>query len=480
MNLKNFSAILLLLLSCFITNAQTGKANIDLNRDEALSDVIYSKQNGLWVFTKIVHNKLYTITTETKITKFSPDLSKMEWENPVEESKYGFEVLSEYKNPSYLYLFPNEIPNKGFVWEMITETTLRRVLILDPNGKIKEFKTTKDELKDEYVATFCGNDHLYEVWTKKKSDNNDLIIIGYDNKTFRKTRKTITITKEDEKIKHSNWLFGGIKDSVITFVRHEKKEKKNIEVILANINTGKIISQFTHEPVFTNPKTKVIENQPSRYNTCAMGPQVLYDRNKAYGNNYFTDFIGDIKLSDDGNSFYYYANTNNSGKSNYLGKAAEGFVLEKLSLDGKLLSQVETPITDEDILKKLRNADIYDGSLTLTEYKDKTLSLTISAANTGVNNYLYFGFQFDANGKIVDECSKGFKVKGGILKKGKAVVNSVEDLYPCFAKNTDVVTKYITEKKFDAKYSLITDDGANILTIAPVDSKQLGIIYFKD
>jgi hypothetical protein len=161
----------------------------------------------------------------------------------------------------------------------------------------------------------------------------------------------------------------------------------------------------------------------------------------------------------------------------------EGFQIAKMDLTGKVTWQQETKFTEEELGSLSKFKAYPDGNLTFYEFDDKSIEFDfyyLETAMPGVANYAAVGLQYSADGKRMAFCKKDLKTKGGILKDAKTSVNSVEELYPCFITNADRMTKYVQQKKFNAKYTVFTDNGAHILTVLPKDERIMGLIFFKN
>jgi hypothetical protein len=161
----------------------------------------------------------------------------------------------------------------------------------------------------------------------------------------------------------------------------------------------------------------------------------------------------------------------------------EGFQIAKMDLTGKVTWQQETKFTEEELGSLSKFKAYPDGNLTFYEFDDKSIAFDfyyLETAIPGKAKSAAIGIQYSAEGKRMAFCSKKLTTKGGMLKDAQTSVNSVEELYPCFITNTDRMTKYVNQKKFNAKYTVFTDNGAHILTVLPKDERIMGLIFFKN
>jgi DTW domain-containing protein YfiP len=69
--------------------------------------------------------------------------------------------------------------------------------------------------------------HFCELWTKKKSDN-ELVLILHDNETFTKSKTIISIPDVNSKADYSQWYYAGSNDNIVALTRHETIKKETI------------------------------------------------------------------------------------------------------------------------------------------------------------------------------------------------------------------------------------------------------------
>jgi hypothetical protein len=443
--------LFLTLFSFTILKGQDGKASIELDRDEQLQYSFYVKNSGLWVFTNT--NVISAQAPPCKVYKFSPDLSKEEWTANFANGIINKAIYDE-QNPDYIYFRSGDVPSN-----VLFSNAKTRFFQLNKLGKIKtyEIQKEKDEEADVDIAAFTSMGHFCDIWTKKKSPN-DLILVLHDNETLKRTKKTIKMPSSSEKIKYYGWRYSGVSDNLLALTRHELDKKERIQVILIDLKLGKVTNDFTYKPSF-NPSS-----------TTVGGCYFSKDKEKA-SDIYTKEAIassstGDIMLSKDGKYFYHYGLINyDKPMKNQL-----NFVWAQFDLDGKRLQQEELTYNNKDLTSATAA-----GVLRLEETADDMFEMHLVTGG-GMTTFRV-ALLFNSEGKIRDRCIKDSQIKVS-MRGAKSSVNSVEDLYPCFIKNPDRISEYIVKKKFDGGYGVVSDENHHVVTINLPKDRVIGLIYF--
>lgn len=461
-----------ILFSFNILRGQDGTANINLDRDESIKNGFYSKKNGLWLISE---TKSMMLNGNRKLMKYSPDLKKTEWSIDL-KGIYDWAIY-DVENPDYLYF-------RAWVSPAVLGNPKQQLTQVTPTGKVSFHEYIAEETSNNMlILSFCSMNQYCEVW--KKKDANELLIAKWDNQTFKLSKSMVRLPTIEKDLKLDDWVFNGISDSLLLLSRHNHKTKQQqeIQAYLINIKNGSLKS-FYFKPTFKLMK----EIAMSYYeHDVFAGVKIGLDNNKTQASRFQeSDYFGNLRLARDGKSIYYYCFANFSGK-NYSIAAnepkIEGIQVSKLDLNGKTIWQQETKFTEEEIgnLKKFKANP--NGTLMFKEFDDKTIGMDyhfLETAVPGVAKSATIGIQYNDEGKKISFCTKDFKTTGGVLKDAKTKVNSIEELYPCFITNTARMTKYVEQKKFNAKYTVFTDNGSHILTILPNDERVVGLIYFKN
>ena len=462
---------LFIILNAFTLRGQDGTAKVELDRDENLAVHLFTNESGLWLATK---RKTAVLNGDRKLTKYTPDLKKVEF--TVDLKGIDDDVIYDPNNLNYVYF-------RSFTVSSLMGSAKKQYTQVSAVGKVKTYEYPKDETLDDEMLYFCRQNQLFELWTKKKADN-ELVIVRYDNQTLKRSKSTVRLPTVDKSAKlMKQWLFSGVTDSLLLITKHsdKKNEDQDFYAVLININTGSIVKNFWYRPVFK----KMERVAPSYMSFGSAGMMVLY----TIDNNFFNrednrdrpQDYGSLKLSKDGKSILHYAfgafGSKTYGFSNV--PKIGGIQAARLDLDGKVIWQQETKLTENELGDIPKFVTIPDGRLGLQEFDDQSIGLTYTTASRG-RNPTTIGIHYGSDGKRLDFCTKSSKLKGGILKAGKNVVKTIEDLYPCFSTNMARVTKYIGDSKFDAQYTILANKDAHLLVVYPNDEHVAGLVYFKD
>ena len=467
------------LLNLGVLRGQDATANIDLDRDETLETGVFSNKTGVLLgTTKKVDERFKK--QSMKLYKYSPDL-KLQWTLPVKDVLSG--MVYDAKNPDYVYLMPYS--SGGY--SVFTSSAKKEIYQVSPDGKLRTHPITKDDVMDEPVVSFCSANQYCEVWTKKKTED-ELILIKLDNQSFKQSKSKVRLPKSNKDEKYGDWFFAGVSDSLVALLRHPKKEAEKIQVILVNSFNGEIVENFVYVPSIKNIKG-IINCENSRYTEGVNRPfnkETDFNYNNG-GKRDLPSAHGDIRLAPDGKSFYHFALVSFSGKTFKLaGIYADGYILSKLTLDGIEEWRREEKFDNEEMINNLKRASSYNNvSISLEDLKDnQSVSFEIFhlIGYSTSTERARIGVKYDYTGKILDGCYKGYKLKSaGFMQNLKSVANTVDDIYPPFMRNTAPVTKYIEQKQIKkARYTIFTDNGSHVLTISPTDERVIGLMYFKN
>jgi hypothetical protein len=468
--MKNLLLSFMLLISASILRGQLATANLDLDRDETLESGIFSKKSGFWLTTQKT-----TFTSSTyKLYRYNTDLSKLLWSADLKNTNN--EIAVDFKNPDYAYSI---LQSKGLL-----TTSEKQFIQVKPDGKTVTHELFRDDIFDRYIVNFCSMGYFNQVWTKKKIDN-ELVIVKYENQTLKRSKVTIKLPQTDEKIKYGDWNYGGHTDSIMLISRHEKKDHDNIQIVITNLNSGSILQNFIYSPQYKkaiNFSAVTHEKFPNGVmSEFGYDDRDLEQKGEGASNvKPKPSAFGAIQLSKDGQSLYHFGLLNFTKKTYFLGELKpEGFMVSKLNLKGQIAWQEEIKIEDSEIAKQFYKSPVYLGSLKLEEFDNSIgLSLYFPLNTSDSRNSSSMGFEFSKDGKMLGKCNRLSKMKGGFVQEAKTVVATVEDLYPCFSKTTEKMTKYIQQKKFNARYTVLTDNDSHVLIISPEDARQLGILAF--
>ncbi len=479
-------AILLSLIGSLmmpLLKAQDAKLNFNLDKNDEVGIFKFSSKNGLWVWRD---QKSPVLNGDYQLVKYSADLQNLEWKTEL-KGVTNYAVI-DADNTDYFYM-------RGYVSGALVGLTNGKKNLTQVNsaGKIKTAEYVKeDDTFDDPLYYFCKNNHFYELWSKKKTDD-DLILVKYDAVTLKTTKKTIQIPKPHDEFDPFFWQLNSVHDSIMFLTRHnaKKQQQEEIQAVVINLNTGKVLNKFFFKPKHTTMKSMAIANysftQSGSY-SCDI-PNKYIKKIQGSGNTAIrATMYGQLFLSRDGQSIYHYGFANKSGKEypNFGIKSVlakiEGFHLAKMDLNGKVMWEKETLFGDdfmEDLKKfmgppseELVKEEKADGSIRF-EYT------YVIAAMLGKGSAKGFGILYDKDGKEVDRCAKGFKLSGGIVKSAKATVGSIEELYPCFSKNTEKMTKFIGSSKSDDQYRVLYDEDSYLLKVFPANERSVGMYLFK-
>jgi hypothetical protein len=446
------------LFTLSILRGQDGTAKISLDRDEKFIFNFYAKDNGFWAFTTA--NTGFAKRPLAKVYKFSPDLSQKEWQ--IEMPKVEPKPIYDKKNPDYIY------------FQSTSETVVGRgtmsklFLQLDKKGMLKtyEFQKEKDKEADDEIVQFTSMNHFCEIWTKKKSKT-ELVLILHDNETFTKSKKIIQLPTDTKKKKYTEWYFTDVKDSLVALMRYENNYLDNVvvDLILINIKEGTIVKHFSYHPTFKNSLVNIAMSTLSLYKNQATQSASIYNLTSNM-------MVGAIMFSEYGNQFYYYALTTVS-KSKKTASSV-GHVWAQLDSNGRQVKQVEYEFTRKDVIKYIENHSSVVLSMKETDAQQMHLEYKVNQQM----NATRFGFLYDKEGTALDECMKSNYIQARFLQKVESKVKSIEDLYPCFIKNPERVNEYIVKKGLDGGYSVASDNDHHVLSISVPEQQVVGFIYF--
>lgn len=477
-------------------HAQDKVTELSLDRDEKFTTAAYSKKNGFWAVTG--RTPALKRTWDFTVTKFSPDLSKKEWEEKILLGMWSTNLVYDVNAPKYLY-YMNETPG-------VTVFSSKKVVTqISPDGKITNKEHPKDEALNDQLFVFCDASNYYEMWTKTKSE--DFVLVKYEHQTLRRSKVTINIDKDKNTKEYGDWTYSSKTDSMLLFLRYGLKDNEGqIQMLSVNINDGKIAKQMTFKPELGRLKIVPICND--RFDE---GTERLQFGDKTYwgydysdksgklisggsrnGLYYSPSAYGNIEFSSDGKAFYFYALVNFSGKKSIstLKLRPEGYILTKFDMEGHVLWSKQEKMDEKEVGDMFDlNSAIGDMWVALLYVKDSdAISLEIKYDDTkfaiGLSKRANatVGRKYDSNGNIADKCLKKFTVKPKLAQKSTTSVTDTESLMPCYSKNaTKRVTEYIEKKGITGSYSVFVDQGSTVLTIIPKDDNQVvGCLYFKD
>ena len=101
-------------------------------------------------------------------------------------------AIYDEKHPDYIY------------FRSIASTTWGEYPIrfyqINKTGQLRTYEAQKEKDEDvkKDIIAFTSMNHFCELWTKKKSDN-ELVLILRDNETFTKSKKIISIPNVNPK-----------------------------------------------------------------------------------------------------------------------------------------------------------------------------------------------------------------------------------------------------------------------------------------
>ncbi len=477
-----FSALLLVLN---VAKAQDGKISIELDRDEEIAGGLLVKNKGFWLLTNTSSMSQGMITTN-RLTKFNADLSKQEY--VVDDLKnLDYSPMYDPKYPDYLYL--RHIPLKGG----IAFNGKAKYYQINKEGKLRTYEEEKERDKevDECTGVFTSMGFFGEIWTKKKSDN-DLVLVLHDHETFKKTKKIINFSERKDKKKFRNWLYAGSSDNFLVLTRHEKNVKSYlIQTLVIDMKLGKIINNFDFEPKFKSEKYVIpatIGNSDKKGLVYYGNENFIHNGNVNTREDFRENGHGAINISKDGKFLYYYTliadekvEKNDALAQLSFHGTAKGFALIKMGLDGKEIYSQETPFKYKEL-----GADLKNGLKGLTFYEQNNGEIRLemfveSSSGLTKRNFQRYSMMFDnTTGKQVNHCLKGVKTKMRVAQKAKTSVESVEDLIPCNIKNEEKITKYIATKQIEGLYNVYEDGESQVLGIFVRKEQTLGLMYFKE
>ncbi len=443
----------------FKSFAQDGKAIIDLGRDEKLQFSYYDKNHGLWA---IVESGNYVAqVSNCKVHKYSPDLSKKEWTTEMK----GIEpkALFDAKYPNYIYFRSADAPPRQLIPQKI------RFYQLDQTGKLRiyEAQKEKEKLADDNIAIFTSMNHFCELWTKKKSNSPELLLVMRHNETLQKTVKTIKLPDIEAGKDYTFWHFSSVRDSLLTLVSSEtdKKELKvtsKSRVLLIDMTTGEVIKQFYHTPTLETGDAIWLLTYRDKETQQSISYETIYHH---MGLDSYIASRVNIKLANDGKSFHHYGVIFKKKQRKHY------FVWTVLDFEGQQTAQSEYPVE-----LPLDTHRMFNFSLEETDAQNIKLQLLIPSEKQSE----IIAVLFDKDGKQLQDCKKESFQKYRFLQDAQTAVKSPSDIYTCFIKRGKRVTDYILEKNFNASYGMISDNGHHILLISMKKDAVLGLVYFKD
>jgi hypothetical protein len=355
--------------------------------------------------------------------------------------------------------------------------------------KTYETKKEKDEDVKRDIIAFTSMNHFCELWTKKKSDN-ELVLILRDNETFTKSKKIISIPDVNPKADYSYWFYAGSNDNIVALTRHETIKKETIiHVVRIDMKSGSVVNHFSYKPTFTDPSIKVLDNITQRNGTNAVlfntfpvvcghskdGPVTCSSVENVF------DTYGDIRLSEDGKRFYYYGIINSDKRATN----SMQFVWAKLDLEGTKLLQKEFIITDKDLeltdraLKGIRLLAESVVSRFSLEERDNQIKLSVKLNKK--DDITNISLAFDTDGKEVGKWVKENPMRSllGMLGDGGITItkDAPENLMYDFPE-ADRIKEYLKTKKTKAFYSILSDKDQHVLTVHTPKEDAIGFVYF--
>lgn len=443
----------------FKSFAQDGKALIDLGRDEKLQYSFYNKNHGLWVLVQ--GGAFVGQVPNCKVYKYSPDLSKKEW--AVDMKGVEPKALFDAKHPNYIYFRSAATPARQLIPQKI------RFYQLDPTGNVRicEVQKEKEATADRNTAIFTSMNHFCELWTKKKSDYSEFVLVMRHNETLQKTVKTIKMPGIERGKFYSLWFFSSVRDSLLTFVSYETMKSDvttKSRVVVVNMATCEVIKDFYHTPTLETGGGE----WSITYRDHETPQSISYEDNNYYKGlaSYFSSRVN-VQLAKDGKSFHHYGVVFKKKPNKYY------FVWTTLDFDGQQTLQSEFPM---ELTEEQKTRTFFNFFLEETDEQQIKLELLLpSEKQSDMITVL-----FDKDGKQLQDCKKSNFQQYRFMQNSKTVVKSPSDIYTCFIKHGKRVTDYIVEKNFKASYGMVSDNGHHILLVSMTKDPALGLVYFKD
>ncbi len=448
-----------LLFTLSVLRGQDGTAKINLDRDEKHLFNFYAKDNGLWAFTSI--NTAFAQRPLGKVYKFSSDLSKQEW--VIEMPRVKNQPIYDKRHPDYIY-FQSSLETVVGRGQMKTQ-----FYQIDKKGKVRmyEFEREKDKETDDHLFQFTSMNHFCEIWTKKKSAN-ELILILHDNETFTKSKTVIQMPPPNKKKYYKRWFFAGAKDSLVALIRHDVDSVEINEVALINMKSGTVVKHFFYKPTLKDPNASLVMNLVSlcknQANDNAYGLEDMYHDRR---------MNGALTLSENGDKFYYFAET--VAQKTKKTPHRVGVIWEELDLDGHQKKQIEYEFSRKEMEDYIFDA-INATRIFLTETDSEQISVELTFYE--MKKSTRFSFLCAKDGTHLGKCLKTNYSQARFMQSSVNKVKSVEDLYPCFLKNPERINEYIAKKALDGGYNVLSDNDHHILSISVPEQQVIGFIYF--
>jgi hypothetical protein len=449
--IEKLKAVKILFLFCALLThfklfAQDGKAQIKLAGNQSLQFSFYDKNHGLWAVIR--ETAIFQgIGESAKVYKYTPDLSKKEWEVNL---KSVSSILFDAKFPKYAYFNAAE----GLLGQQSS-----RFYQLDQSGKMRTLELETEKTAGKKLHLFVSMNHFCELWTKKKSDS-ELLLIMHHNETLQKSIKTIQVPKVESKEDYSKWIVLQVRDSLLVLVSHQPPIRK---LLVLHMGTGAIISSFDNTRKFEAGSEfqqveysiypqEVWRNITHPFNTQATLIHPVMSKNGKY----FHDCGIGIKKN---NKKRYFVWTTLDSEGQQINQSEHGFELPKSATE-----MVYHTLTFEET-----NDEMVKMEVVLIYYTDRKTFLT-----TRMN------VLFDKDGKVVKDCQKSSTHTRTITGKPRMAVNSLSDNLACFIKSSKRISDYITQEKWDLYFRMDSYDGHHILWDPKVKDNVLEIVYFKD